>query len=426
VDSGLSEYKAALDALFARTGSTAKFGLDRTFRFLELLGNPQARFPAFHVAGTNGKGSVVAAISALLASKGYRVGRYMSPHLVDFRERIVVHGETVSRDYIVRFLERWSADAESRGATFFEITTAMALHYFAECHVDVAVIETGLGGRLDSTNVIDPLVAGITSIGLDHQQYLGTSEESIAREKAGIFKRGKPAVIGPLSAETKAAARQVAGQAGASLIEAQDLYATSDIQLNLDGTTFTVTHRDEARTMRTGLVGSAQAANMSVALAMLDAAGAPWRVSLDEAAEVLPHVSLPGRFQRVGNMILDVAHNPDGIRAVVSTLSRVAHATPVTAVLGVLADKDWRGMIDELSEIASRIVLVTAPSAPHGRVWESREALDYASLRGIDAVVAGDFERAIGDARVSRGTVIITGSFHTVGDALVMLGEKTL
>ena len=182
MDSGLTTYRAALDALFARTGSTSKFGLERTVAFLEAIGNPHERFPSFHVAGTNGKGSVVATLSALLESKKLRVGRYMSPHLVDFRERIVVDREPVSEEYVVQFLDRWEPIAQHIGATFFEITTAMAFHYFAIREVDVAVIETGLGGRLDSTNVILPLVSGITSIGLDHQEYLGTTEAAIARE----------------------------------------------------------------------------------------------------------------------------------------------------------------------------------------------------------------------------------------------------
>jgi dihydrofolate synthase/folylpolyglutamate synthase len=426
VDSGLTGYKAALDALFARTGSTAKFGLDRTRQFLEELGNPHRRFPSFHVAGTNGKGSVVATLATLLESQGHRVGRYMSPHLVDFRERIVVDGKAVPEEYVIDFLHHWSEDAEALGATFFEITTAMAFHYFAECQVDVAVIETGLGGRLDSTNVIDPLVAGITSIGLDHQEFLGTTEASIAREKAGIFKSGKPAVIGPLSDEARAVVSDIAASRNATLIDAHRVFNTSNVEVTLDGTSFTVSHDGGSHRMTTGLVGSAQAENASVALAMLDAAGGEWSLSLDQIEEILPRVTLPGRFQRLENLILDVAHNPDGIRTVVHTLGSIRHQTPVSAVLGVLADKDWRAMIMELSRIASGIVLVIAPSAPAGRVWKPDEALEFARGQGIDAVVDLDFAHAISKARRTGGTVIITGSFHTVGDALVALGENTL
>ena len=311
MDSGLTEYKAALDALFARTGSTAKFGLERTFRFLQLIGNPQSRFESFHVAGTNGKGSAVATLASLLHAKGHRVGRYMSPHLIDFRERITVDGHAVPEKYVVEFLDRWSSDAEGMGATFFEITTAMAFHYFAEREVDVAVIETGLGGRLDSTNVIESLVSGITSIGLDHQEYLGDTEADIAREKAGIVKEGKPCVVGRLSDAARSAVNAVAALRHSAVIEAEKYYRVSNVSVTLDGTEFTVEHDKSERKLRTGLVGTAQAGNAAVALAMLDAAGPKWSASLDEAATILPGVRLPGRFQRLGNMILDVAHNPD-------------------------------------------------------------------------------------------------------------------
>jgi dihydrofolate synthase/folylpolyglutamate synthase len=427
VDSGLSEYRAALDALFARTGSTAKFGLERTLGLLEAIGNPHQQYPSFHVAGTNGKGSVVATISALLRAKGLRVGRYMSPHLVDFRERIVVDDEPISEEYVTQFLARWSPYAESIGATFFEITTAMALHYFATSEVSVAVIETGLGGRLDSTNVIDPLVAGITSIGLDHQEFLGNTEDSIAREKAGIFKQGKPGVIGTLSTAARVAVYQVAESTGvARVIEADRLYPTRDVSVSLDGTSFIIEYDGHETRMTTGIVGRAQAANVSVALSMLRAAKIPWSVNIDEAAMVLPHVKLPGRFQRSGNCILDVAHNPDGIRSVTETLALVNPKSPVNAILGVLNDKDWRGMIEALSPAVKKITLVDPPSAPPARAWKPREAVAFAKEKGIDAEVCDDFEAAIRNAASSPGTSIITGSFHTVGDALIVLGEKTL
>ncbi len=427
MDRGLTEYRAAVDALFARTGSTAKFGLERTIGFLEAIGNPHQRFPSFHVAGTNGKGSVVATLSALLAAKGLRVGRYMSPHLIDFRERIVVDNEPISEEYVTEFLARWSPYAENLGATFFEITTAMAFHYFATREVNVAVIETGLGGRLDSTNVIDPLVSGITSIGLDHQEYLGNTEEAIAREKAGILKRGRPAVIGSLSTNARVAVYQVAESAGVTrVIEAERLYPTRNVAVSLDGTSFTIEYDGHETRITTGLVGTAQATNTSVALAMLRAAKAPWTVNIGEAAAILPSVKLAGRFQRVGSCILDVAHNPDGIRTVVATVELVQPPPPVVAVLGVLNDKDWRGMITELAPCVEQIILVAPPSAPPARAWNPVEAEQFAKSIGVNAEVADDFDAVIRAASNRGGTTIITGSFHTVGDALITLGEKTL
>ena len=426
MDSGLTEYRAALDALFARTGSTAKFGLERTLALLAAIGNPQDRFPAFHVAGTNGKGSVVATLYALLESKGRKVGRYTSPHLVDFRERIVVDGTPASDEYVLQFLDRWGPHAEQLGATFFEITTAMAFHYFAIHEVDVAVIETGLGGRLDSTNVIKPLVAGITSIGMDHQEYLGNTEAAIAREKAGIMKAGTPAVIGLLSTEARVAVYEAAKKIGVTqLIEAQRHYSISDVRPTFEGTRFVVAHEGERCAMMTGLIGEAQAYNASVALSMLRAAGSEWTVSLADAAQVLPSIRVPGRFQRLGNCILDVAHNIDGAKSVVATLRTIAPPQPVRCVLGVLADKDWRGMIEVLGDFVSELVLVSPPSAPPARMWSPANAMAFATARGLVAAVEPDFETAVRNAAAHEGTTLITGSFHTVGDALIILGEKT-
>lgn len=427
MDCGLTDYRAAIDALFARTGSTSRFGLERTISLLQAIGDPHRQYPCFHVAGTNGKGSVVATLAALLESKGLRVGRYMSPHLIDFRERIVVNGEAVDEEYVVQFLERWAPYGEEIGATFFETTTAMAFHYFAIREVDVAVIETGLGGRLDSTNVVDPLVAGITSIGLDHQEYLGNTEESIAREKAGILKRGKPAVIGPLSTAARVAIYQVAQGAGVKrVIEADRLYLTRGVKVSLDGTSFTIEHDGAKRRVTTGLVGKAQASNTAVALTMLCAARSPWEVSLDQAAEVLPRVKLAGRFQSIGNLVLDVAHNPDGIRSVIATLREVDPPRPLRVVLGVLADKDWRGMIQALVPAVESITIVAPPSAPAVRAWKPREAEQYARSIGANATYVESFSDAIARASKMDGTVLITGSFHTVGDALLELGENTL
>ncbi len=427
MDSGLKSYRDALGALFARTGATSKFGLERTYDLLELLGNPHRKIKTLHVAGTNGKGSVVAMLYTLLRAKGLSVGRYMSPHLIDFRERVVVDDNAISPAYVVAFLERWSPAAERLGATFFEITTAMAFDYFASHGVDVAVIETGLGGRLDATNVVHPLVAGITSISLDHQEFLGKSEEEIAREKAGIFKPGIPSVIGNVSIGAREAIYRSAAESGVgAVVEAARLYRPSDVSVSVNGTSFTLAHDGQSVSMTTGLAGVAQAGNAAVALAMLHSAGAPWSVSMDEARVALPSVRLPGRFQRVGNYIFDVAHNPDGMRSVISTLELVSPARPITAVLGVLNDKDWRAMLVILAAGVDRVVLVAPPSAPPGRAWNPADALAFASENGIDATLDLDFAKAVTTAPGDAGTMLITGSFHTVGDSLELMGIQTL
>src|SRR5205085_10314340 len=172
-------YERALAYLYARTTGPYKFGLERTIALLAALGDPHRAYPCIHIAGTNGKGSSVATAEALLRAKGLRVGTYTSPHLVDFRERIVVDGARIAADEVIDFVERWTPLVESLGATFFEATTALAFAHFAKSRVDVALVETGLGGRLDSTNVIDPIAAGVTTIDYDHTEYLGTAVEEV-------------------------------------------------------------------------------------------------------------------------------------------------------------------------------------------------------------------------------------------------------
>lgn len=418
MDSGLTSYRSALDTLFARTGSTAKFGLERTHAFLALLGNPHHRLRALHVAGTNGKGSVVATLDCLLRAKGMSVGRYTSPHLVDFRERIVIDDQQISEDEVLAFIQRWQPDFERLGATFFEITTALAFEHFASRNVDVALVEAGLGGRLDSTNVITPMVAGVTSIGLDHVEYLGDSIAGIAAEKAGIFKHGVPAVFGPVSDIARETMVAVARSAGAApVIESTESYRPGNIRVEWVGTTFDVEHEDKSATVTTGLVGKYQAVNTSTALAMLDAAGAPYRTSLADAARSLPGVRLPGRFQRVGKFVLDVAHNPDGVRALVSTLNSVKPRRPMVAVLGILRDKDWREMMTTLCPQMDATILTTPASAPVDRVWDANEALIFGQENNWPVKLIPNLAGAITHAGSEAATVVVTGSFHTVGDA---------
>ncbi len=419
MDSGLTDYKSALDRLFARTGSTSKFGLERTRALLAFLGNPQEKIPLFHVAGTNGKGSVVATAATLLRAKGLRVGRFTSPHLIDFRERIAIDDVEIGESEVEDFLHRWESESERLGATFFEITTALALDHFAQHDVDVAVIETGLGGRLDSTNVITPLAAAVTSIGIDHTEYLGNSIIEIAREKAGIFKQGIPAIYGSVPREVRATLIETAVAAGSNpMISAQDEYRPENIRVAADGTTFDIEYRGESSTLQTGLVGNPQAMNACVALAMLEAAGEPYRVGIIHAQKVLPSVSLPGRFQRKGKFVLDVAHNPDGVRSLVETLEAVSPPRPLAAVLGVLRDKDWREMMRVICPFVDCTILTAPPSAPAYRSWDPSDAFQFATENRWNAKLVADIEGALIEAERNFATVVITGSFHTVGDSL--------
>jgi dihydrofolate synthase / folylpolyglutamate synthase len=427
VDVALTDYRAALDYLFARTTGAFKFGLERTRALLAEMGDPHLSVPTLHVAGTNGKGSSVATADALLRAKGFRVARYTSPHLVDFRERIVVAGTPIPADEVVEFIDRWTPAIERLEASFFEATTAMAFLHFARERADVALVETGLGGRLDSTNVVRPLAAGVTSIGFDHMEYLGPTLHSIAREKAGIFKPGAPAVIGEPSAEVAGWLADVARQAGASAVRVVgDEARIGEIVVDGAGTAFPLEALGDRATIRTPLPGRHQAANFAFTLLLLDAAGPPYAVTLAEAARAAASIVLPGRFQRVGRWIFDVAHNPDGARTVAATLSSVDGGQRVTVLLCVLADKDWRAMIEALLPVAARFVITDAPSAPAGRRWSIPEAAQFAATLGAEAIEMTDFDQALAEAASHDEITLVTGSFHTVGDAMARLQVSPL
>ena len=418
----LSAYRDALDVLFARTTGASKLGLERTSALLASLGDPHRRFPTFHIAGTNGKGSVAATLEALLRSRGHRVGTYTSPHLVDFRERITVDGVPIPPQAVVDFVACWLHEAERLGATFFEATTALAFDWLARSGVDVAVVETGLGGRLDATNVVIPLVAGVTSIGMDHEEHLGTTLEQIAAEKAGIFKSGRPAVIGEPSRRIRALLAGIAEERGAGPIRVvAETARLSDVHLSEGGTTFTLVAGTERQVLRTPLIGRHQAWNAAVALSMVEAAGATYAVPPADAACALASVSLAGRFQRAGRYLFDVAHNPSGAAVLADTLAAVQPERPVAAVLCVLGDKDWRGVMRALAPHVDCFVLTQAPTAPASRAWDPAAAGQYAQAHGWPAQVVDDFEAALSRADVHGATILVTGSFHTVGDAMARL-----
>jgi dihydrofolate synthase/folylpolyglutamate synthase len=423
----LASYHDALDYLFARTTGGFKFGLERTVALLEHLGNPQRAYPTFHIAGTNGKGSSVATLAALLTAKGQRVATYTSPHLVDFRERMIAMGQPIPADDVIEFITRYTPLVEEIGASFFEATTAMAFDYFARAGAGVAIIEAGLGGRLDSTNVITPVVAGVTSIGLDHTEYLGSTLEEIAGEKAGIFKPGRPAVIGERDPRIQELLTTRAREAGASSVHvvSQEVRVSRTVVEDA-GTTCDIEWRGERMTLRTPLVGDHQAANLAFALVMLDAAGPPFAVRLEEAARHLDRVHIPGRFQHVGQFIFDVAHNPAGTEVLAQTLTAVSPPRPITALLCVLRDKDWREMIRVLSHVVDRFALTMAPTAPASRAWDLSEVSNFARTLGLDVTAIPDFDAALETARTSGATVLVTGSFHTVGDAMSRLQVSPL
>ena len=422
MDHHLKTYFDALDFLYARTTGKWKLGLERVQALLRALGDPHHSLRALHVAGTNGKGSVCATLDAVLQARGLKVARYTSPHLIDFRERFLVDGSAVESDRIVAWVDRWTPEVERLGATFFEATTAMAFQFFAEDGVDVAVIETGLGGRLDATNVIAPLVAGVTNIQIDHVEYLGATREEIAFEKAGIFKPGVPAIIGEPEPGIRALLAQYAvGHRAVPVRAVFDDTIVETLALSVGGTTFEARTAAGVRRVHTPLVGRHQASNALVALAMLDALPEDLRPDAATVDRGLARVRLPGRFQLDGHHLFAVAHNPDGATTLAATLAETHLPRPIVAVFSVLSDKDWGAMMRALAPQVDRFVLTNSPTAPASRAWNVIDVLAFARSNGWEAEVVRDFDRALVRAAEGGGTTVVTGSFHTVGDAMLRL-----
>lgn len=401
-------YRAALDYLFPRL-TQIKFGLETTHRLLEALGEPQAQFSTIHVGGTNGKGSVSTLIAAALRAAGRRVGLYTSPHLVSFRERIMVDGVSISRDAVVEWTEHLRQTMDTTGATFFEATTAMAFADFAARGVEIAVLEVGLGGRLDSTNIVTPLVSGITHIAIDHQKYLGDTIEEIAREKAGIAKPGVPFVIG----EPDPHLAELLRDAGARVVGDGD-YQPAMVPPDLEWVG------------PLALTGPHQRRNAAVARAMLDALPLPLRPSLAELEMGFGTARLAGRLDRRGKWLYDVAHNPDGVQALSAALKASPPPGPLHAVVSILGDKPWAEMLVLLDQVIDRGVLTVAPSAA-ARGWDTSWLQAWLADKNRPPARAHwhlepDFDAALRDAERGAGTVLVTGSFHTVGDVLARRG----
>ncbi|MGH7754528.1 MAG: bifunctional folylpolyglutamate synthase/dihydrofolate synthase [Gemmatimonadales bacterium] len=387
-------FQDACRFLFPRAAGGTKFNLGPTEALLDSLGHPERHFPVVHIGGTNGKGSTVALVASALRAGGRRVGVYTSPHLVSVRERMMVDGAPISEDAFAMWTERLRPVVESTGASFFEATTAIACADFAARGVDVAVVEVGLGGRLDSTNVLQPVVTAVTKIAREHTEYLGEDLAGIAREKAGIAKPGVPFITGEPDDALAAELIREAERRGAS-----------------PAVRVLGPRAGAAPPHRLGLIGRHQAFNAGVAAGVLDHLPSELRVTPEARRQGFQACRVPGRFDMRGRWIFDVAHNPDGMAALVDTLDLVAPPRPIHVLVSVLGDKDWRSMLQLLAPHVDAVLLTVAPSAPPNRRWEPE-------LVEGEFEVERDFDIALARVQSVSATVLVTGSFHTVGDAL--------
>ena len=409
--------------------TAANFDLDRMRALLKKLGNPHEQFRSVHIAGTKGKGSTATMVAAMLRGAGYKVGLYTSPHLIDIRERIVVDGEMISQaDFarLVRTAEPLVAKVKPT-PSYFDVLTAVAFKHFAEQKVDLAVIETGLGGRLDSTNVITPEVAAVTSISKDHMAQLGPTLAHIATEKGGIYKPGVPALTVLQPPEVEEALRRAAEKAGAPF----DVTGKSiEFSYRFEATRMLGPHNRVCLTTPTTkfehlavpLVGEHQAVNCGLALSIIDKLkGRGIAISDARAMEGLATVSIPGRMEMVSTaprVLVDGAHNAASLDALMKAVGQHIPCDSIVVIFGCCSDKDIPGMLQRITAGADKVIFTPVGNI---RTADAEElAAQYTELYGKMAQVAPSLEAALAIANravTKEDLIVITGSFYLVGEA---------
>lgn len=414
--------------LFQNVGKDAyKEGLDNSIAIDAHLGYPHRLFKTIHVAGTNGKGSVSHTLAAILQAAGYKTGLYTSPHLLDFRERIRVNGKPISPGYVIQFIQENQKFLEPLHPSFFEVTTAMAFSWFAQQEVDVAVIETGLGGRLDCTNIICPVLSIITNIGYDHMQFLGDTLEKIASEKAGIIKKGIPVVIGEHNDETRQVFADKAAQMNSEIIFAQD--DCKIISHEYKAPDRTVYQTAQLPDLLSCLGGMCQSNNTNTILTALNVLQR--RYKIPEAAirngfrDVCRMTGLRGRWQRVGrrpDIICDTGHNSHGLKYIASHLEELS-ARPgfgrLRIVFGMVNDKDTDTVLTLLPKNATYYFTQAGVS----RALNSRTLKDKARTAGLNGMSFGTVAQAVDAAKRESSPndlIFVGGSTFVVADLLSM------
>lgn len=421
------DYLYAAAPLFQQVGGDAyKEGLGTTLELDDHFNHPHRRYRTIHVAGTNGKGSCAHTLAAMLQHKGFKVGLYTSPHLIDFRERIRINGQMIPEEYVVNFVETERSFFEPLHPSFFEITTALAFKYFADEAVDIAVIEVGLGGRLDCTNIISPVLSVITNISLDHTQFLGHTLAAIAAEKAGIMKRGVPVVVGEALPETRPVFEQIASQKGASLYFAEDEAEVVSASLGSDNLLHYVTRH--WGTFAGELIGDCQRRNTNTLLCAARLLAPQFGLTVDDVQEAFRHVcettSLMGRWQVLQHrptVVCDTAHNLGGWEYISGQLAREAatHAR-LHVVFGMASDKD----LDSVLSLLPPKACYYWTQASVRRATPVRQLAERAASYGLHGHSFGCVEEAYRAALAGAGAddlIYIGGSCFVVADLLSAL-----
>ncbi|MGE3889526.1 MAG: folylpolyglutamate synthase/dihydrofolate synthase family protein [Vicinamibacterales bacterium] len=419
------------ERLFALEAFGIKLGLENMRTLVAALGHPERACPTIHVAGTNGKGSVCAMVERALRAAGYRTGLYTSPHLDHIEERVAVDAVPVApvlfeacAGHVLQVVDEARADGRlAVTPTFFEVTTAIAFEAFRRAQVDVAVIEVGLGGRFDATNVIGPVACAITSIALDHERHLGTTLAAIAAEKAGIAKHETPLVIGDLAPEARTAVEEAAEAAGAPVLDAADVIEDAHLERGVA----TITCRGGYPPVRLALAGRHQMANAATAVRLLEVIeqeGLP--VGMEAIVTGLSDARWPARLEWLrlagGDLLIDAAHNPAGAEALASYLVE-AGVAPIPVTIAAMRDKDVAGMARPLARVASRFVATEVAherSHPAGALAAIIEPV----APGIPVEAEPDARRAVARALEQGGRAVAAGSIYFVGPLRARLVES--
>ena len=401
-------YNQTLDWLFSQLpmyqrigGAAYKIDLDNTIKLCTYLGNPEKGFKSIHIAGTNGKGSCAFLLAYRFQEAGYKVGLYTSPHLKDFRERIQINGEMIPQDQVIEFVEKNKNSFQEFGLSFFEMTVGMAFDYFNKEEVDIAIVEAGLGGRLDSTNVLQPELSIITNIGMDHMQFLGDDIPTIAAEKSGIIKKDIPALIGETSSETESVFQAKADEVGTQLFHAEEIIGP-------------------AKLLSYNPIALYQYKNLRTVLAALKIMrDRGWKVEDPKALDPWIGSGLLGRFQIIGKQpmtIVDGGHNSEGIESLMSSIADLEYES-LWLVLGMVNDKEVEKSLSLFPETAHYIYC----QADIPRALAAKELAIVGVKTDREGLIIPDVKEAISRARALAGTndlVLVGGSFFVVAEAI--------
>lgn len=428
------EYLFSSLPTFQNVGSTAyKPGLERITEFCRKLGNPQRNYFIVHVAGTNGKGSVSNLLAAVFQQAGYQTGLYTSPHLCDFRERIRVNGEMISKQKVVNFVDKYRRDMEECELSFFEMTTALAFDYFAQSDVEVAVIETGLGGRLDATNIVIPAISVITNVGLEHTALLGDSLPKIAREKAGIIKKSIPVVVGERNPAYNLVIEDIADDKRSTVIYAEDAFECQNRSVEGDKQLFDMVRLSDGQhyRLRTGLLGEYQQQNVAIVCAVADYLHENTPLSISRRAfvegvrDVLQITAFQGRWQVLNQeplTVCDTAHNAHGLACVAKQLRERSNSGRLLCVMGFCEDKDIEQMLSLMPADAHYIF--TRADMP--RAAKTEVLADMARTLGLDFECRESVAEAVEAAKAMLSAddmLFIGGSTFVVAEALSLPQE---